>query len=367
MTASFTEGKGKRCRYILDVDTGKKEPDWNRKSENEEKGWTYICTVSGGYFHIYMAEEDCDEIRKDREACGVVAGKIRNQALLSGMVQGLYLFFFFMIGFKHRKFLLLELMQSRWQTFAIACLFLAVMIWVDVRELAVGLKAFSKLKNGMEGKEKSRKKQVPEGIIQLAQIVSLIGICILILWPQKKNYENLSEVYPVPDFVDIQALEGETFQEDSMSMGEYPGINLANMIQKTPTVFSKNHYETTQHGGTAEYRANLYGEYWEIPRETISRRLYGQLVSRYTEYEWYSVSLFKMEKAKEGRWLMETRTEPGFLDLVTAVGTEGSRMEDTILIFARTERFIAYLTYTGGQDVDRLISELGRSLGIKNS
>lgn len=393
VTLEDEEEKG--YQYYLDADDGRLEPNQERRTENEEKGWKYVCSP-WEHIHIYRAAAGCGRPVVSQELRLKRNRKFRNYSLLitawwilyPALILGMLL---------PKKFILLEFMGANWRSAMFVLLFIPVILYSNVWNIRRTWKIYAWLKGSDGGRNMKKKRRIKSGQITAVQIAFCTALILFVLGSDKKHYVNIGEAYPSVPFVDLQEISGDGFQVSEFRDQEYPGINICNSIQMEPAVFAWEHYITFQDGqnqdsqnqdgrdeagrdmdesradsdevgedagdSRAATSASLTGTYWKIEQGLISNTLFSQLVSRYTEYEWYR-GMFRTVKKAEAGWLTEKKEDPRFLSLVTAApDKETNWRKDTALVFAQTEEYVVYLNYSGELTAAELVEALAESLG----
>lgn len=438
---TFEEEEERGYQYCLDADDGRFEPKQERREENKEQGWEYVCSPWEN-IHIYRAAAGCERPADSQELKLKMNRKFRNSALINTAWQIFYPVLILGLLLP-KKFIFLEFMEANWRSALFVLLFIPVIFYASVWNIRKVWKLYAWMKKGgngagkllkeqenrpvvktgepqekieekVQGTTKEKKRRIKSGQIAAVQIVFCTALILFAIGSDKKNYVNIGEVYPPVSFVDLQEISGDGFKVSEYQTQEYPGINICNSIQIKPVIFAREHYITFQDGqnqggqsqggqnqsgqnqnsqsqdgqnqsglsqssqsqdgqnhaeadsdaGSENPYASLTGTYWKMEPGLTSNTLFSQLVSRYTEYEWYRSMFRTMKKAEDG-WNTELKEDPRFLKLaVAAASEEMNRRKDTTLIFAQTEEYVVYLNYSGKLAASELVEALAASLGL---
>lgn len=356
---------GNRYQYCLDADRGKREAEEERKKENAERGWEYVCSTELEYIHIYRALKECGGLPEEPGRFSHAAKRHGGYGILLAALLIFYLIAAYALFWSDGCWLL-TVMQTGVKRFLFPFPFLLFLLAAQTAFMINEFRLASRLRNGrLPDDTRNRKRKIPDGLVNLVGSFLILLLGLWNLFGTKDRYQTISEVYPPLPIVDLSVLEGDDFQIDRFELPDEPGLNYNNRIKIEPVLFAGSHYETIQMGtkkGTPGPVISLSGEYWEVEAGRLSDKLFSQLVSRYTEFQWNS-SRTRYKKQKEAEWSIDVKDAPGFRSLKMAKGIEGSGREDITLVFAQTENYVIYLNYSGDAGDDRIIEMLEKSFG----
>lgn len=343
MFVKFEEGEPGNVRYCVDADDMRGEPNWERKTENEEKGWQYVCTM-GEYLHIYKGSGDSAPMPDAKELRKTAAGKYRRNGYLS--IALVFIYVALLVWFAPNiKYPIPDIMQkTRFQMFFYCVIFPGLPVaWVV--EIVFVMKTAKVIIGGEKTIKPRRPRRISPGLSAILNVLIWVMLIAVNVYEDQDRYQNVGEVYPPLPFVDLTMLEGENFELSMIGSSKDPSVNMANRLEHTQVMFAADHYSTSQIGSYEDSTANfvsLEGEYWRIRPGFISETLMDQLIEKYTRY---------------GGWSIEEQDLAGFSRLTVA------RMENSIIIVAGNSEYVICLEYEGSQNMDRLIVELAALFG----
>lgn len=356
--------------YRLDADDMKNEANWERKNELSEAGWEYVCTLGGnGYIHAYRAPEGTPDFPEDEKLKKTAVREYRRGSWGFLLCSFLYILLLGLSFYSWWKWPLTELLAANAREVLVYPGILILAILSFGGDACRMIKTSKRLSSGWRmtetERETERKPRYSYGMWEIFVITALAALLICFFWFRKEKYINFGEVYPPVPAVDLRAIETEDdFQMESFSMNEHKGINMADRMEMKKNILNGVFYETDQYGtyesGNDRILPYLSGQYYKIKGNFLADSLLDQLIVRYTEYDG------RANRPTKKVWNKKELKEPGFLKLVTAEEVADHTGETAAgaplkRIFARTEKYVICLHYTGNADMEQLLRALSES------
>ncbi len=360
------EGESADWIYQIDIDDSTGDPNYQRKLELEKQDWQYVQTIGTTRHHIYRTRNQSARLVWNGEYIEKYRKKQRVD-LFWGVVAAIVcvIIYLWLAVFRNWDYLMLSLVESRWDLAVITVLVLYTMfVWILEtagtvrleRRLAEGNRLAERRDDNYQRDMRMRPK-VLNGLGKILMIITTLGWSVFSLGLEDEGH-NFDDSQPVLPCVDLRNLEAEGFEITEITWVDNPDVNFGNRILEKTGLLTEYFCEVHQYGtDVAGEDVQISGQYYKLRPDSITNAVLEQLIDRSTSYMYEHQWLEEDKKLPEDYWTITESEHAAFESVVVADAANG---DGPLMIFARVEDVIIYLRYYGNLPAGSFVEELTR-------